>query len=738
MLKLALQDAVRRRPRSVGLPWTRVPAGRRCWLSTNNNHNDNKGDSSSTSTSTTAPPVFRPVIPGAHQYGSLVDPVQRNRVTAQDATAWQPADNVDVQNVTRKAYIYELVHQQTQTIEETVPWFLDNMPASYFKQVPERFRMDHIKAIAAVKDANMDLYLNLQSHLADGRQVLTFIRPGTKAGTLLQMVQELPEKYSTDTPLSRLHVFSTQDETMSLNLFIYGKPVDQSSNNNHRMTAQVVRDIGAPILAHAANVRAKQQQQQQEEEQSLSSSNPLWEEDTLIEYMQKCTETYIRIGCENPSRFLGQMVLAHQVQGTEGTSVSITESHKESGQYWVDMAVANSVPQVALEHLCRLLFVHQFDVTRARLDIIALDSTTTVTMLRTLVSRIPDVDTTTTSTPETLEQLAYELKRSKWLDESTQTLVFERYPELGIRRAEIITGLCAAVHPVLAKVNALAYSNSSMSEKICHARFIPHATAIANVFLARFHPQNPLSDDEFHAQCRAIVETIDSDCEDTMASTVLLQMIHTVQHTLKTNVYMPDRYALSLRLDPHGMTLANLSLLGENDAEQLQLQQRERPFGIVFVHGRRFNGFHVRFRDIARGGLRLVTPASAEQWALESTRHYDECYGLAWAQQLKNKDIPEGGSKAVALINVQGMSDEGKLFVMRKSVKAMTDAILDLIVDTEYTRQHLVDYSGKKEVLYLGPDEQVLPEDIDWIIQRAAQRGYGTPAAFMSSKPKAG
>ena len=27
-----------------------------------------------------------------------------------------------------------------------------------------------------------------------------------------------------------------------------------------------------------------------------------------------------------------------------------------------------------------------------------------------------------------------------------------------------------------------------------------------------------------------------------------------------------------------------------------------------------------------------------------------ECFGLAWAQQLKNKDIPEGGAKAVCLV----------------------------------------------------------------------------------------
>jgi glutamate dehydrogenase len=41
------------------------------------------------------------------------------------------------------------------------------------------------------------------------------------------------------------------------------------------------------------------------------------------------------------------------------------------------------------------------------------------------------------------------------------------------------------------------------------------------------------------------------------------------------------------------------------------------PYGVFYVHGRRFNGFHVRFRDIARGGLRLVTPSSVEQLAIE-------------------------------------------------------------------------------------------------------------------------
>ena len=50
----------------------------------------------------------------------------------------------------------------------------------------------------------------------------------------------------------------------------------------------------------------------------------------------------------------------------------------------------------------------------------------------------------------------------------------------------------------------------------------------------------------------------------------------------------------------------------------------------------------------------------------------------------------------------------------------------------------MVDYLKHDELIYLGPDEQVTPYDIEWICARAAQRGYPIPAAFMSSKPKAG
>jgi glutamate dehydrogenase len=284
------------------------------------------------------------------------------------------------------------------------------------------------------------------------------------------------------------------------------------------------------------------------------------------------------------------------------------------------------------------------------------------------------------------------MKRTKWLDPVTMTLAFDTYPWLGVNRAEIITGFCSLMHPIMAKENALAYSKANILDAVTRERYILFASSIADLFLERFNPANPLSDEDLAKRSYELRKRIDNDIEERTTSDLLNKMIDIIGHTLKTNVYYPDRYALGLRLDP-----AIMETEGEN---------REKPYGAVFIHGRRFNGYHVRFRDIARGGLRLVTPSNPEQMALESARQYDECFGLALAQQLKNKDIPEGGSKAVALIDVtsKNATEAWKNFIKRKSVKAFTDTILDLVVAD---KEHVVDLVGKKEVIYLGPDEQV-------------------------------
>ncbi|GKY98341.1 hypothetical protein MPSEU_000791700 [Mayamaea pseudoterrestris] len=652
------------------------------------------------------------VIPGMRSDLSSLggDAIMPNR--QHPVAPWQAEHNIDVQRVTRKAIVYELAQQSTRSLEEVVPWFLDNMPSAYFRQVHEQYRNQHLKSITAVKEAGMDMYLNLKTQLPDGRQVLTFIRPGTAAGTLLRMVEELPWKHNDADylPLTRILVFSAKDESMSLNMFVYG--VKNMALPGHFDELEAGRNI----LDYAAAV--------QRGDVSELEPNPLYEPEPMKEFLQRCTENYIRALANEPRRFLTQRALIEQVSGTEGTRVYIEPAESEDGgegSYWVDVAVANSLPQVALENVCRLLFHHHFDVTRSRLDIVNDGDNGTVTILRMLAAPVSGKEITV----DTFEMLQRELKRAKWLDPLTMELFFDKYKHLGVARAEIITAFGSLLHPIMAKENAMAFSKANILATICSERFMPYSEAVADLFVDRFNPNNPLSDADFKLRCNEIIQLIKSDVEDTVATELFLKMVAIVTHTLKTNLYMPDRYALGLRLDPRVM---------ETPADK----GRELPFGIVFVHGRRFNGYHVRFRDIARGGLRLVTPPTPEQYSLESARQYDECYGLAFAQQLKNKDIPEGGSKAVCLVDPTGIGSSAKQFVMRKSVKAFTDTILDLIVLTDETKENIIDLYGKKEVLYLGPDEQIIPDDINWIIKRAGYRGYDTPNAFMSSKPRAG
>ena len=70
---------------------------------------------------------------------------------------------------------------------------------------------------------------------------------------------------------------------------------------------------------------------------------------------------------------------------------------------------------------------------------------------------------------------------------------------------------------------------------------------------------------------------------------------------------------------------------------------------MFFIIGGEFRGFHIRFRDVARGGIRIVRSRNREAYSINQRQLFDENYGLASTQNLKNKDIPEGGAKGTIL-----------------------------------------------------------------------------------------
>ncbi|KAI9679703.1 MAG: NAD-dependent glutamate dehydrogenase [Bathelium mastoideum] len=188
---------------------------------------------------------------------------------------------------------------------------------------------------------------------------------------------------------------------------------------------------------------------------------------------------------------------------------------------------------------------------------------------------------------------------------------------------------------------------------------------------------------------------------------------------LKTNFYTPTKVALSFRLNP----------------SFLPPEEYPQPlYGMFLVISSEFRGFHLRFRDIARGGIRIVKSRSSEAYLINARSLFDENYGLANTQQRKNKDIPEGGSKGVILLDVHHQDKA------RVAFEKYIDSILDLLLPptSPGIKDPIVDLHGKEEILFMGPDENTA-DLVDWATEHARNRGAPWWKSFFTGKsPKLG
>ncbi|KAL1632984.1 NAD-dependent glutamate dehydrogenase [Diplodia intermedia] len=219
----------------------------------------------------------------------------------------------------------------------------------------------------------------------------------------------------------------------------------------------------------------------------------------------------------------------------------------------------------------------------------------------------------------------------------------------------------------------------------------------------------------------------DSELEGLIAKTVTNEhhaMVMTAFRTfnasvLKTNFYTPTKVALSFRLNP--------TFLPPSEYPQ-------PLYGMFLVISSEFRGFHLRFRDIARGGIRIVKSRSSEAYAINARSLFDENYNLANTQQRKNKDIPEGGSKGVILLDVRHQDKA------RVAFEKYIDSILDLLLppSSPGIKDPIVDLHGKQEILFMGPDENTA-DLVDWATEHARARGAPWWKSFFTGKsPKLG
>lgn len=319
------------------------------------------------------------------------------------------------------------------------------------------------------------------------------------------------------------------------------------------------------------------------------------------------------------------------------------------------------------------------------------------------------------------------------------------------------------VHQVLVHVDPYLYSLENIEEGLCRH---PELTVkLCEAFDAKFNPHHSNLErfEKTKIDFIQLVSQLDTGHEshDMRRKNILLQGMNFIEYTLKTNFYRPNKTSFAFRLDPH--------YLDQAPFERKKLFP-ELPYGIFFIKGMHFLGFHIRFRDLSRGGLRTVFPEKREKMLAERNTVFTECYNLAYTQHKKNKDIPEGGAKGIIFLKpyerleseahilsrelfnaeiekeeiekvVKKFTTEQKLEYLYQTQRSFIKNFLSLIncdPKGNLREKEIIDYWKKPEYIYLGPDENMHNVMIEWIASESKKDHYKPGGAFISGKPRIG
>lgn len=204
---------------------------------------------------------------------------------------------------------------------------------------------------------------------------------------------------------------------------------------------------------------------------------------------------------------------------------------------------------------------------------------------------------------------------------------------------------------------------------------------------------------------------IESKSQNALDAQVLQACMQFNSCVLKSNIYKRQKSSLAFRL--------NLDFLDLSDWPA-------KPYGIFFMLASNFQGFHLRFKDVSRGGIRLIVSRNRSHFNNNMGSLFSETYNLAHTQNNKNKDIPEFGSKGTILLhpNLDPATEGFAAF------KSYISGLMDVLIpDGSY-----VDNYKKEEILFLGPDEGTA-NMMEWAATYAKTRGYGYWKALTTGKP---
>jgi glutamate dehydrogenase len=557
-------------------------------------------------------------------------------------------------------------------LRETVAWFVSQMPKFYFHSTEPDEQERHLEMLHAFRHAHESRLTMVDDGQAG--KLLVFGRPADH--TLLDVVRTVGERQ-----FHRLEMHTSKDRRMFLYAFCYG-----SSKVPQGVDIKSHRDAIQQALCGADNSCSVQ----------------------AIRYLDAVDQGYL-------ARSTVERVVRHirswsNLRSADDLHLAVDEDieGKQSTRFLAATSGINTWH--LLLHIARIIHRHGIELQRGYLDLVPSVEGNGHALVSTIY--------VTTSAGKTLSKRAAEMVasdlralRRQYRDSLADLFAEKIYTldELAVLRAAITFSgqMLVAEHRYL-EVDENGEEVVRTYPDICRA--------LVGLLAARFEPGATISRKAWDKRRKELAEQI--HLIDVQAHHAVLECMLTFISAVRlTNLFRVNHFGLSFKIDRDALPSDRFP---------------HKPYGLFYFSGPHARGFHVRFRASARGGLRILMPRTAGQYQLARDGLLKEVYDLAWAQQLKNKDIPEGGSKCIALVEPGGDATA--------AVKQLVDSLIDLILTTGAVPEVIGPHDEPREndLIFLGPDENMTPERINWVSKRAEVRGLPHSATLMSSKPGSG
>jgi glutamate dehydrogenase len=566
------------------------------------------------------------------------------------------------------------------SISILTPWFFNAMPPIYYQTTPRAEKVRHLSSIITGHVFETKQTVELWDR---DRSKVTYIGPGGDRKILSDMAARIRGNN-----LKMGAVYFSRDKLLFLSTFIANKYLSLDRSNRHIMD------------------KIEYSRQQMIEEFGTENSAD------INRYLENLDNDFVTYATAQRLSITYRMV-RHMIEH-QGAHTILDPIENSTGARLTLGLKSNQLANM-LEPILKLIHRYDFNVGRAFMVRFEEGYNEPVTVMHIILSH--GSGQKITSDMVAMIQLNKALRTLGWVDYDDFSRFSEAPFDLSINATNLLRSMANWCHIFLSKQNPYAYTLYKISNTFHQNADI--LALLVKMFRAKFDPQARDNWEQIYAASATDLNDQIEDIIEEVDRNIFKECVNFIRHCQKTNYFLSTKTGLAFRISP--------DVLDKN-------YYANAPYSIFYTIGKDFRFFHVRWKDISRGGCRVVMPRSDADYDMSLAGIFDEVYGLSNAQQLKNKDIPEGGSKAVLVLKPGGHRDQ--------TVKGAINALLDLLVEEdeshESTKNKVISYFPKNDIIYLGPDENITNQLIVWIPEQARRRGYRYASAFMSSKPGEG